>query len=81
MDRVQRLPATVISRAERLVLLAVANYARPDGTGARPSTATMAHRAGFSRRHTRRLLDGLVDRGLLQVERPHPLSTGRQPTG
>jgi hypothetical protein len=52
----------------RLVLLAIASYAQPDGTGAWPSLEAIRRRAGVrSDRTVRRHIGRLVDAGELTV--------------
>jgi hypothetical protein len=59
------------SRAEgtdRLILLAIADYAHDDGTEAFPSVATLAEKAKVSERTVQRSIRSLVLLGELQVE-------------
>lgn len=51
-------------------LLALANYARPDGTGCRPSLATMALWMGRSRDRTKVAIRELRRRGLIIITQP-----------
>lgn len=53
---------------ERLVLLAVANHARADGTGAWPSVKQIAIEAHVSERHVQKCLRVLEDAGELATE-------------
>jgi hypothetical protein len=69
------------SRAERtdlLVLLAIARYARTDGTGAFPSLDTIAKCARVARRTAQRAIDRLVRSGELAVSyKAHPSGCNR----
>lgn len=56
----------VVSPAERAVLLALADYADEDGTGARPSIETLSDRLGMWPSAVRRRLDALVRSGHLR---------------
>lgn len=59
----------------RAVLLVIASYADPDGTGARPSVTTIAEAAGIAPRSVRRHVRALEELGeLVVVER----GTGRR---
>lgn len=49
----------------RLVLVALADYANPEGRGAWPSTSTLAERLGISTRAIKRSLSQLRDRGFI----------------
>lgn len=51
----------------RHVLISIANHARPDGTGAWPSIATIAHEAKLSEREVQRSLRTLALLGELEV--------------
>lgn len=55
-----------ISPDARLVLVSLADYAHPDGTGAFPSVATLAARLGVTERSVRRGLATLAERGLIR---------------
>lgn len=57
------------SPAKKLLLLAIANHASPDGTNAWPSIATLARKTGISARHVRRLLRELEEEGWIATER------------
>lgn len=54
--------------AARHVLLSIANHAKSDGTGAWPSTTTIARESRLSRREVQRSLRELIDLGELTIE-------------
>jgi hypothetical protein len=51
--------------ANRLVLIALADHAGPDGEGAFPSLDTIAQKSGLSKRHARRSLRMLEEHGAI----------------
>jgi len=55
--------------SELLVLLAIANYAKADGTGAWPSVRTLAADARVSPRSVQRIIQRLEGRGELRIHR------------
>src|SRR5690606_7327000 len=55
--------------SELLVLLAIANYAKTDGTGAWPSVRTLAADARVSPRSVQRIIQRLEGRGELRIHR------------
>jgi hypothetical protein len=61
-------------RGDLLVLLAIANYARPDGSNAYPSNATLQRMTRLGERAVRKNLQNLVRAGELRIRRnagPH----------
>jgi Helix-turn-helix domain len=54
-----------IPSAEKLVLLAMADYARDDGTGCYPAIATLAKKTSLSRRGTQKLIRRLQGAGFV----------------
>ena len=54
------------SPAQKLVLIALANHARPDGTTAFPAVSTISRYTALSERTIRYHLDALEDLGLIQ---------------
>lgn len=54
--------------SERLVLISLANHARPDGTEAWPSIAQVAKEAGVHESTVKRCLRSLEERGFIQTE-------------
>lgn len=55
-----------LSAEHRLVLVTLADHARPDGTGAWPAVATIAHRLGCAPRSVQRALKRLESLGLIK---------------
>jgi hypothetical protein len=53
----------------KLVLLAIASYAQPDGSSAFPSVSTLSNKTGISERQIKRLITSLENSGELTVER------------
>ena len=70
IERVLLLSVDHVSRSERLVLLALANFSARDGTSAYPSIATIGRCAGLSRRQVRRLLQTLEARRFIHLDAP-----------
>jgi hypothetical protein len=66
----QRLAFRQLPPQLKSVLLALANYARDDGTGARPAMATLAAWTGRSVRRTQLAVQTLRHHGFLTVTRP-----------
>lgn len=64
-----------LTATETLVLLAVAYHALDDGTQCWPSQATLARETRLSPRGLRKILERLIDRGVLEVLEP---ATGRR---
>jgi hypothetical protein len=54
---------------EQLVMLSLADHAHHDSTEIRPSNELTAHKTGYSKRHVRRLIGGLKDKGILELQR------------
>jgi hypothetical protein len=67
----QRLAFRQLPPHLKSVLLAMANYAREDGTSCRPSLATLAAWTGRSEDRTKHVVRELRTRGLIVVTRPH----------
>lgn len=61
-----------MSSAAKLVLIALANHASPDGTDAFPSVGTISRYTGLSERMAQYTLGALVDHGTI-APTPHPL--------
>lgn len=61
-----------IATAAKVVLIALANYASPDGTDAFPSVGTLAHTTGLSERAVQYTLAALVEHGTIRPT-PDPL--------
>jgi hypothetical protein len=59
-------------RGTKLVLLAIANHAHDDATGAWPGQALLAAETGLNERSVRFCLDKLVGLGELLIEPPKP---------
>lgn len=68
---IQRIAFRQLPPHQKSVLLALANYAREDGTGARPALATLAAWTGRSQVRTRVAVRELRRRGFIAVTRPH----------
>jgi len=68
MDRVWRYSG-VQNTTELAMLLAIADYAHDDGSGAYPSLTTLAKKCRLSRRHAIRTIQALEKLGELQVAR------------
>ncbi len=66
-----------ISPAEKLVLLALADHARDDGTGAYPSVDLLARKSSLSRRGTQKVMRRLEQDGWIV---PSKISHGRRTT-
>jgi helix-turn-helix protein len=67
-----------ISASEKLVLLAMADHARDDGTGCYPSIETLARKTSQSRRGVQKIMRKLEEiRGLIE---PSKVSQGRRTT-
>jgi hypothetical protein len=67
-----------ISASEKLVLLAMADHARDDGTGCYPSVETLARKTSQTRRGVQKIMRKLeVNRGLIE---PSKVSRGRRTT-
>jgi hypothetical protein len=67
-----------ISASEKLVLLAMADHARDDGTGCYPSIGTLARKTSQSRRGVQKIMRKLEEeRGLIE---PSKVSRGRRTT-
>ena len=66
----QRLAFRQLPPHQKSVLLALANYAREDGTGARPALATLAAWTGRSPGRAKVAVRELRERGLIAVTRP-----------
>jgi hypothetical protein len=56
-----------LTKAERTVLLALADHASDDGTNARPGIPLIAWKTDYSKRHVVRALQALEDKGLIQA--------------
>lgn len=67
-----------ISASEKLVLLAMADHARDDGTGCYPSIETLARKTSQSRRGVQKIMRKLEDKRGLIV--PSKMSLGRRTT-
>ena len=67
----QRIAVRQLPRHLKSVLLVLANYAHADGTGCRPSLATIALWTARSLPRTRVLVRELRRRGLIVVTTPH----------
>lgn len=65
MAEVFDLPAGLVSSGERLVLLALADNAADEDRLAWPSVARIARKAGLSDRQTKRCLNTLVSKRLI----------------
>jgi hypothetical protein len=55
-----------LTRSELIVLLALADHARDNGTGARPGIARLAWKTGTSKRQVERALNTLRQRGVIR---------------
>jgi hypothetical protein len=67
-----------ISASEKLVLLAMADHARDDGTGCYPSVETLARKTSQTRRGVQKIMRKLEEnRGLIE---PSKVSRGRRTT-
>ena len=62
---------------EKLVALALADHCHDDGSEGRPSVATICRKTGYSRSSVQRILQILVDKEILAVQRK---PTPRSPT-
>lgn len=60
---------STVGGSELLVLLAIADHAHDDGSGAWPSKRTIARKAKISERQVTRIIQQLEDKGELAVER------------
>ena len=67
----QRIAFRQLPPLEKSVLLALANYARDDGTSCRPAQATLAIWTGRSPVRIKLAVRALKQRGLIAVTRPH----------
>jgi hypothetical protein len=67
----QRIAFRELAPHHKSVLLALANYAREDGTGARPALKTLAQWTGRSWARTRVVVRELRRLGLITVTRAH----------
>lgn len=67
----QRIAFRQLPPHQKSVLLALANYALEDGTGARPALATLAAWTGRSAVRTKLAVRELRQRGLIAVTRRH----------
>jgi hypothetical protein len=56
-----------VSGSELLVLLALADFADDDGRNIYPSMPTLAHKARLSESQTRRIIQGLIEEGLIEI--------------
>jgi len=68
---IQRLAFRQLPPHQKSVLLAMANYAREDGTGCRPALATLAAWTGRSQERTKHVVRELRQRGFIVVTRRH----------
>jgi len=67
---VARVWELALPRPEQLVLLAVADHARDDGTKVYPSIAHLAWKTGYSDRQVQRAMSSLRRRGVLAIVSP-----------
>jgi hypothetical protein len=56
-----------LGKAEKFLLLAMADHAHHDGSGVRPGVALLAHKTGFSVRSVQRYIGVLEELGLLEA--------------
>lgn len=68
---IQRIAFRQLPPPQKSVLLALANYAREDGTGSRPALATLAAWTGRSEDRTKHVVRELRLLGLIAVTRRH----------
>jgi hypothetical protein len=66
-----------ISASEKLVLLAMADHARDDGTGCYPSVETLARKTSQTRRGVQKIMRKLENSRLIE---PSNVSRGRNTT-
>lgn len=59
-----------LPRAEKFILLALADHAKEDGSDVYPSVARIQWKTGYSERQIRSLIDSLERMGILQIVHP-----------